>query len=273
MNKFTTAQIRNVCLLGHGGSGKTSLVEAMLYFTKATDRLGKPSEGNTVCDFDPEEIKRGFTIQAAIAPVYWKDVKINVLDTPGYLDFVGEVKQAVRVADAALILLDGKAGVEVGTELAWEYASEGNLPKSFFINKFDDPESNFDKVFEQLRGAFGVSVCPLLIPMVEGGAVTGFLNLIDQKTYVYDATGAHKEGAIPDAFTGVAEKYRDILMESIAETSDDLMEKYFAGEEITREEAVEAIHNGIITGSICPVICGSAGKMWGVEVLLDTIAE
>lgn len=273
MNKFETAQIRNVCLLGHGGSGKTSLAEAMLYLAKATDRLGKTSEGNTVCDFDSEEIKRGFSIQSSVAPAIWKNVKINILDTPGYLDFVGEVKQSIRVADAALIVIDGKAGVEVGAELAWEYANEEGLPKSFFINKFDDPECRFYKVFDQLRTYFGKSVCPLLIPMIEDGAVVGFLNLIDLKTYVYNKQGTHEEGAIPTEFTEVAEKYRDMLLESIAETSDELMEKYFAGEEITREEAVEAIHQGIIHGSICPVICGSAGKMWGVEALLDTIEE
>ena len=173
MNKFTTAQIRNVCLLGHGGSGKTSLAEAMLYLSKATDRLGKTPEGNTVCDFDSEEIKRGFSIQSAVAPAIWKDVKINILDTPGYLDFVGEVKQAIRVADAALIVVDGKAGVEVGAELGWEYASEAGLPKSIFVNKFDDPECRFRKVFDQLRERFGKRICPLFIPMVENGAVTG----------------------------------------------------------------------------------------------------
>ena len=273
MNKFTTAQIRNVCLLGHGGSGKTSLAEAMLYLSKGTDRLGKPSEGNTVCDFDPEEIKRGFTIQSSLAPAYWKDVKINILDTPGYLDFVGEVKQCIRVADAALIVIDGKAGVEVGAELAWEYATEAGLPKSFFVNKFDDPECRFYKVFDQLREHFGKTVCPLLIPMIENGAVIGFLNLMDLKTYIYNKQGTHEEGAIPEEFSEIADKYRHMLLESIAETSDELMEKYFADEEITREEAVEAIHNGIIHGSICPVICGSAGKMWGVEALLDTIQE
>lgn len=273
MNKFTTAQIRNVCLLGHGGSGKTSLAEAMLYLSKATDRLGKPSEGNTVCDFDPEEIKRGFTIQSAVAPAIWKDVKINILDTPGYLDFVGEVKQSIRVADAALIVLDGKAGLEVGAELAWEYATEAGLPRSFFINKFDDPECRFNKVFDQLNEAFGKSICPLLIPLVENGAVVGFVNLIDLKTYVYNKQGTHEEGAIPAEYNDVVEKYRDLLLEAVAETSDELMEKYFAGEEITREEAVEAIHQGIIHGSICPVICGSAGKMWGVEALLDIIQE
>ena len=273
MNRFTTAQIRNICLLGHGGAGKTSLAEAMLYLSKATDRLGKPAEGNTVCDFDPEEIKRGFTIQSAVAPAIWKDVKINILDTPGYLDFVGEVKQAVRVADAALIVVDGKAGVEVGAELGWEYATAAGLPKSFFVNKFDDPECRFYKVFDQLREHFGKAVCPLLIPMIENGAVIGFLNLMDLKTYVYNKQGTHEEAAIPAEFQEIVDKYRDMLLESIAETSDELMEKYFAGEEITREEAVEAIHQGIIHGSICPVICGSASKMWGVEALLDTIEE
>lgn len=273
MNKFSTAQIRNVCLLGHGGAGKTSLAEAMLFLTKASDRLGKTADGNTVCDFDPEEIKRKLTIQSSIAPVYWKDCKINILDTPGYFDFNGEVMQSIRVADAALIVIDGKAGVEVGAELAWEYATAAGLPKSFFINKFDDPECRFYKAFDALRAAFGVSVCPLLIPMIENGAVIGFLNLMDLKTYIYNKEGKHEEGAIPAEFTEVADKYRNMLLESIAETSDELMEKYFAGEEITREEAVEAIHQGIIHGTICPVICGSAGKMWGVEALLDTIAE
>ena len=273
MNKFTTAQIRNVCLLGHGGSGKTSLAEAMLYLTKGTDRLGKTPEGNTVCDFDQEEIKRGFSVSSAIAPVYWKDIKINVLDTPGYLDFVGEVRQSVRVADAALIVLDGKAGVEVGTELAWDYATEEGLPKSFFVNKFDDPECRFYKVFDQLRETFGVSVCPLIIPMIENGAVTGFLSLIDMKTYIYAKDGTHSEGAIPAEFQDVANKYKEMLNESVAGTSDDLMMKFFDGEELTREEVVNAIHEGIIHGSICPVICGSAGKMWGVESLLDVIAD
>ena len=273
MSKYSTQQIRNICLLGHSGSGKTSLTEAMLYLTKGTDRLGKPADGNTVCDFDPEEIKRGLSISSALAPVYSKGIKINVLDTPGYLDFVGEVKQSVRAADAALIVVDGKSGVEVGTELAWEFASDAGLPKSFFINKFDDPEAKFDRVFDDLRETFGVSVCPLLVPMIEGGTVKGFLHLIDMKTYVYGKDGSHTEGAVPDEFAATAEKYREILMESIAETNDELMMKFFDGEEITREEAVDAVHEGIINGSICPVICGSADKLWGVEALIDTIDE
>lgn len=273
MAMTVTKQIRNVCFLGHGGAGKTSVSEAMLYIAKETDRLGTPVDGNTVCDYDPEEIKRGFTLQTAIAPLMWKDVKINIIDTPGYLDFVGEMVEGVRVADSAVIVVDGKAGIEVGTELAWDRATEAGIPKAFFVNKFDDPECRFNRVFTQLHDAFGVSVCPLMIPMVEGDKVTGFIKLIDKKTYIYDKTGSHTEGEIPDGYDEVVEKYRDMLFEAIAGVSDELMEKYFAGTPITYDEAVEAIHEGIIHGSIVPVLCGSASKMWGVETLMDTVAE
>lgn len=268
-----TNQIRNVAFLGHSGSGKTSVAEAMLYLAKETDRLGRPSDGNTVCDYDAEEIKRGFTLQTTVAPLMWKDAKINIIDTPGYLDFAGEVMQGVRVADSAIITVDGKSGIEVGTELAWDYATDAGIPKAFFVNKFDDPECRFNRVFTQLHDTFGVSVCPLMIPMVEGDAVTGFIKLIDKKTYIYDKNGAHTEGEIPAAYEDVVEKYREMLFEAIAGTSDELMEKYFAGEEITYAEAVEAIHEGIIHGSIVPVLCGSATKLWGIETLMDTIAE
>lgn len=273
MAKYETKQIRNIALLGHGGSGKTSLIEAMLYLSKKTDRLGSTADGNTVCDYDPEEIKRGFTISLSVAPFEWKGVKANILDTPGYLDFSGEVYEALRVADSAIITVDGKAGVEVGTELAWNKASEAGIPKAFFINKFDDPEARFGKVFKQLKEQFGVSICPMLIPMVENGNVTGFLNLINNVTHVYDKSGAHTEGRIPDEFKATAEEYRDMLYEAIAQTSDELMEKYFSGEEIGYEEAVEAIHQGIISGEIAPCICGAATKMWAVEELMNVIAE
>ncbi|MCL2518691.1 MAG: elongation factor G [Oscillospiraceae bacterium] len=270
MEKITTSNIRNVCLLGHGGSGKTSVAEAMLFLTKGTDRLGKPSEGNTVCDYDPEEIKRGYSVSTAIAPVMWKNIKINMIDSPGYLDFVGEVLQSVRVADSALIVVDGKNGAEVGTELAWDYAVDAKIPKSFFINKVDDPEARFDKTFNELRDLFGVSVCPLLIPIEDG---KGFLNLIDMKAFTYDVNGKHIDMAIPASFADTADEYRNILYESIAETSEELMEKFFAEEEITREEAVDAIHVGILNGSIAPVICGSSTKMWCIDSLLDIIID
>ena len=195
MAKFETGSIRNIALLGHGGCGKTSLAEAMLYISGGTDRLGKTSDGNTVCDFDPEEIKRSFSISTAIAPVIWKGAKLNVLDTPGYLDFVGEVKQALRVAGSAVILVDAKSGVEVGTELAWDYATEVGVPTVFFINKYDDNEANFDRVFDQLKEKFGSSVCPVVVP-VKSGKEIQFVDLIDMKAFKCDAKGAKVEIAM-----------------------------------------------------------------------------
>ena len=273
MDKYSTKSIRNICLLGHGSCGKTSVAEAMLYRSKGSDRLGKTSDGNTVSDYDAEEIKRGYSLSASVIPVSWRDCKINLIDTPGFLDFVGEVKQSVRVADSAIIVVDGKAGVEVGTELAWDYATEAKIPKAFFINKFDDPECRFKKAFSSLREQFGVSVCPIVIPMIDGDKVIGFLNLVDMKDYVYDSEGNIIESGIPEQFMPVANEYRDMLYESIAETSEELMEKFFAGEEITRDEAVEAIHEGIINGDLTPVFCGSATKLWGIITLMDTIAD
>lgn len=271
MEKVITKNIRNIALLGHGGGGKTSLAEAMLYLSKTTDRLGKTPDGNTICDYDAEEIKRGYSINTALAPLVWKDIKLNILDTPGYLDFQGEVLQAVRVADSAIIVVDGKAGIEVGTELAWDYATEAGIPKAFFINKFDDPEARFNRVFTSLRDRFGVVVCPVIIPMIDVDKVTGFLNLVDMRVLVYDKEGSLVEGSIPENYIETAEHYRNMLLESIAETSDELMEKFFAGEEITNEESHEAIHEGIIHGSIVPVFCGAATKFWGIRTLMDTI--
>ncbi len=273
MDKITTKSIRNVALLGHGGTGKTSLCEAMLYLAKETDRLGRTPEGNTVSDYDPEEIRRGFSLSTTVEPLSWQDSKINLLDTPGYLDFSGEVLEAMRVADSALIVVDGRNGVEVGTELAWDMAEKEGIPKAFFINRFDDGEARFKRVFDALREKFGVAVCPLLIPMIEGDKVIGFLNLIDMKSEVYDKSGANMESEIPEEFKAIAEEYRNMLYESIAQTSDDLMDKFFNEEPITYNEAMNAVHDGIINGEIVPVFCGSATKMWGVTAVLDTIAD
>lgn len=273
MEKILTKNIRNVCLLGHGGSGKTSVAEAMLYLTKGTERLGKPSDGNTVCDYDAEEIKRGFSLSTTIAPVMWNDTKINIIDTPGYLDFVGEALQGVRVADSALIVIDGKNGIEVGTELAWDYANDAGIPKAFFINKVDDPEARFSDTFNQLRDLFGMSVCPIFIPIGDGADNRGFLNLIDMKAYTYDKSGKKTECDIPADFQDNAEELRNVLYESIAETSEALMEKFFAEEEITREEAVEAIRHGIAEDAIAPVICGSSTNLWGIDSLIEIISD
>ncbi len=273
MDTIQTKQIRNIVLLGHSGSGKTSLAEAMLYITKTTDRLGNVTAGNTVCDYDSEETRRGISLQSAMAPVVWNGVKINIMDTPGYFDFEGEVRQSVRVADAAVIVVDGKAGIQVGTDLAWKTATEAKLPKSFFINRFDDNEARFRRAYDALRERFGVEVCPLQIPVIEGGEVIGFANLMDQVMYMFDGTtGEYQSNPIPEAHREYIDEFRNMLFESIAQTSEELMNKYFEGEEITREEAVEALHMGIIHGEIVPVFCGAATKMWGIKTFMDLIA-
>ncbi len=273
MGKYTTQDIRNVCLIGHSADGKTSLAEAMLYITKGTDRLGTPTDGNTVCDYDPEEIKRGFSLSDAIAPVEYKGKKLNFIDTPGYLDFIGEVVQGMRVADSALIVVDGKAGVEVGTELAWNNVRDAKLPRAFFINKIDDSEAHFDKVFTALREKFGPSVCPLIIPVGQGAGCKGLLDLIDMKEIAFGQNGASSTVELPADAKAVAEEYSNMLYESIAETDEALMEKFFGGEEITRDEAVKAIHEGFVNGDIAPVICGSATKLWGITTLMDTVID
>lgn len=273
MAKIETKNIRNIALLGHGGSGKTSLAEAMLYLTGETDRLGNVTVGNTVCDYDPEEIARKISVSASLAPMVWKDIKINLIDTPGYLDFAGEVVQALRVADSAVIVVDGKAGIEVGTELAWDYATEAGLPHAFFINKFDDNEARFGRVLDSLHDTFGKNVCPLTIPMVRGGEVVGAIDLIDQTAHVFDANGRHSVEVIPEESKEAVAKYRDMLMEAVASTDEDLMMKYFEGEEITHMEAINAVHEGIIHGDIVPVFCGAATKLWGVWTMLDKIVE
>ena len=268
MAKFETGNIRNIALLGHGGSGKTSFAEAMLYISGGTDRLGKTADGNTVCDFDPEEIKRKFTISTAIAPVIWKGCKINVLDTPGYLDFVGEVKQALRVAGSAVILVDAKSGVEVGTELAWDYASEIDVPKVFFINKYDDSEANFDRVFEQLKEKFGSAVCPIVVP-VKAGKEIQFVDLIDMKAYKCDAKGAKIEIPMTPELEAAAESHKSDFNDAIAMVNEDIMMKVLEDEEITREEAAAAIHDGIVSGTIVPVYCGSSTTLAGITQMLD----
>ena len=273
MQNIETKRIRTLALLGHSGSGKTSLAEAMLHIAGASDRFGNVPDGTTVCDYDPEEIKRGFSLASKVAPFMWKNTKINVLDTPGFLDFVGEVKQALRVADAALILVDGKAGIEVGTELAWDYAQESSLPTAFFINKFDDNEARFGRVLDSLHEKFGKNICPLTIPMVKDGKVVGAIDLIKQEAHVFSDKGQHSVQPVPAENEEAMSKYRDMLMEAVASTNEDLMMKYFEGEEITPMEALNAVHEGVIHGEIVPVLCGAATKLWGVWTLLDVIDE
>ena len=273
MAKIETKNIRNIALLGHGGSGKTALAEAMLFITGETDRLGNANAGNTVCDYDAEEIARKISISSALSHMMWKNVKINVIDTPGYLDFSGEVLQAMRVADSAVIVVDGKAGIEVGTELAWDYAEAAGLPRAFFINKFDDNDARFARVLDSLHATFGKHICPLTIPMVKNGEVVGAIDLIDQTAHVFDVNGRHSVEIIPEESQEAVAKYRDMLMEAVASTNEELMMKYFEGEEISSMEAINAVHEGIIHGEIVPVFCGAATKLWGVWTMLDKITE
>ena len=274
MDKVYTKSIRNVVLLGHSGGGKTSLAESMLYISRVTDRLGNVADGNTVCDYDPEEIKRGYSVGAAMAPMLWNGTKINILDTPGFFDFEGEARQCVRVADAAIIVVDGKAGIEVGTEIGWNLATSAGIPKAFFINRFDDGEARFHKVFGAIREKYGLHVCPIQIPIIDGDTVIGFANLVEMCVYTFQrTTGEYVRSSIPEQFKDVCDEYHNMLLEAIAQTSEELMEKFFNEEPISREEALEAIHQGIITGDIVPVFCGAALKNWGIKTFLDTIAE
>ena len=272
MAEITTKNIRNVVLLGHGGSGKTSIAEAALYLTKGTDRLGKTTAGNTVCDYDPEEIKRGFSLTLSLAPVMWETSKINFIDTPGFFDFSGEVDAAVRVAESAVIALDGKAGVEVGAEIAWDKAQEAKIPCAFFVNKCDDPDADFEKVFNELHEKFGAAVCPLLVP-VKNGKDVKFLNLISREAYTFDANGKRTNAPFNSDDEDIAAGYTDTLNEALAQTSEELLDKFFETAEITQEEAVEALHQGIIDGSIVPVFSGCATNLWGITFLLDTIHD
>lgn len=265
-------RIRNLVLLGHSGSGKTSLAEAMLYLAGGSDRLGKVPDGNTVFDYDPEAIRRKISVASAQAPLMWKDTKINVIDTPGYPGFTGEVSQAVRVADSAVIVVDAKAGVEVGTELAWDKATRAGLPKAIFINKFDDNEARFAKVLNALNDQFGRSICPITIPMVSDGTVKGAIDLVHMEAHSFDEKGTHHVLPIPEENMDSVNEFRDMLLEAVAGTSEELMNKYFGGEEISYMEIYNAVHEGIIHGDIVPCFSGCATKLWGVWTLLNSIS-
>ena len=270
MATIETKKIRNIALLGHGSSGKTSLAEAMIFACGASDRMGKTPDGNTVCDYDDEEIARGYSINAAVANVMWDGVKVNIIDAPGYLGFVGEEMEAIRVADSGIIVVDAKSGIEVGTELAWEYATGAGIPKAFFITKCDDPDADFGKLFGELHEEFGHALCPVFIP-VKFADDMAMVDLMDMKAFTYDALGRKVEIPMKDEYVQLTEEYKEAFNEAIAQTDEALLEKYFGGEEITHDEAVEALHTGFINGTIVPVYCGASPKMWGVRSLLDAI--
>jgi len=269
---YTMDKIRNVALLGHGGDGKTSLAESLLFLTGGTDRLGKPADGNTICDYDAEEIKRQISIQLSLAPVETSGYKYNFIDTPGYFDFCGEIAQALKVADCGVICLSAKGGVAVGTEKAWKYLSEAGLPKIFYVSKLDEEHANFDTAYEALRDTFGVGVTPLVIPVMDGNKPVGVVDIAAQKAYM---TNGNKttEGPVPAGLADRVAELRDTLLENVAENDEELMEKYFEGEEFTAEELARGLRTGVVNGSIAPVVCGSANLGVGTMALLNILAD
>lgn len=273
MKSYASNQVRNVVLLGHSGSGKTTYAEAALFYSGATKRFGKVEEGNTVSDYDAEEIRRKVSINTSVLPVEWKDTKINFLDTPGYFDFVAESKLAMSVADLALIMVSAKSGVEVGTEKAWEYTEQMHLPRIFFINQMDDENADFEKTLADMRIKFGKAVAPLQIPFNdENGNFIGFINLIKRDARK-KVDGKLQHCDMPEDKKDEVEVLRSMLIEVAAESSDELMEKFFNDEELTEEEIYDGLRYGIENNTIAPVMCGSATLGYGVKLLLNTIVR
>ncbi len=273
MKVYRTDEIRNVVLLGHGGSGKTSLVEAMLYVSGATKRMGKVSESNTASDFDKEEQKRGFSISTSIVPIEWEKAKINILDTPGYFDFVGEVEEAVSAADAAVIVVSGKAGVQVGTEKAWELCEKYHLPRMIYVTEMDVDDASFRQVVEDLTAKYGKKIAPHFQPIRENEKLVGYINVIKNAGRRYTGIGKREECEIPDYCKANLETLRDSLMEAVAETSEEFMDRYFSGEEFSVEEIRAAMRTEVMSGDIVPVAMGSNIEAQGVANLLSDIVR
>lgn len=273
MKVYRTDEIRNVVLLGHGGSGKTSLAEAMAYVSGATNRMGKITDGNTISDFDKEEQKREFSISTSLVPIEWEKAKINILDTPGYFDFVGEVEEAVSAADAAVIVVSGKAGVEVGTEKAWELCDKYKLPRMVYVTEMDVDDASFRQVVQDLTERYGKVIAPHFQPIRENEKLVGYVNVIKNAARRYTGVGQREECEIPEYCKPNLEIYRDKLLEAVAETSEAFMERYFEGDEFSVEEIRSAMRTEVMDGDIVPVAMGSNIQAQGVANLLSDIVR
>ena len=273
MKVYRTDEIRNVVLLGHGGSGKTSLAEAMAYVSGATSRMGKIADGNTISDFDKEEQKREFSISTSLVPIEWEKAKINILDTPGYFDFVGEVEEAVSAADAAVIVVSGKAGVEVGTEKAWELCDKYKLPRMVYVTEMDVDDASFRQVVQDLTERYGKVIAPHFQPIRENEKLVGYVNVIKNAARRYTGVGQREECEIPEYCKPNLEIYRDKLLEAVAETSEAFMERYFDGDEFSVEEIRSAMRTEVMDGDIVPVAMGSNIQAQGVANLLSDIVR
>lgn len=271
MKQYLADKIRNIALVGHGSCGKTSLAEAILFRAGVTDRLGKIEAGTTVCDFDPEETKRKVSVSTAVAALEWNNTKINLLDTPGAFDFATGMYEGIRAAGSVIIVVSARSGVTVGTEKAYKLAREQNKSVMFFINKMDAEHADFYKVLGQLRETFGSHVCPMIVPYMEGPEIKCYIDLVENKAFLHD-NGNRRQGPMPDV-GGFVEECRNIISEAVAETDENLMEKFFGGGTFTTEEMVLGINEGLRTGMIFPVVCGSAVTLEGIDALLDAVVN
>ena len=270
---YSVQNIRNVALIGHGGNGKTALAESLLYMTKAIDRMGKAADGNTVCDYDPEEVKRQISISLAVAPIEYKGCRINVLDTPGSFDFAGEVMEALRAADAAIIVCSAKDGISVGLEKAWKYCEERNMPRFIYISKTDEDNSDYNATFEALREKYGNKIAPLVVPIWDDNKkVTGIIDVLNKRAYEMQKL-QRVEIELPEGKAGVIDEFNDALKESVAETSEEFMNKFFDGEDFTYAEMIQGLRQGVRELSMFPVLCGSAVNCMGSLMLMDYIVE
>ena len=273
MKVYRAEQIRNVALISHVGAGKTSFVDAALYDSGAVTRQGKVDEGSSISDYDPDELKRHMSLNVKVLPVEWKNHKINFIDTPGYADFVGEVKAGLRVADAALVVVTAEKGVEVGTELTWQYADERHLPRMVLVNKLDRENTSFDQALESLRKHFGLKVVPLQLPIGEQAAFRGVVDLVSQKAYTFEGGNKVQEIAVPADLKERISTYRTQLIESAVESDDTLMEKFLEDEELSDEEIVSVVKKGTRSGELIPVLCAAGSKNIGVQTALDTLVD
>ncbi|HEX9122859.1 MAG TPA: elongation factor G [Actinomycetota bacterium] len=273
MKTYDASHIRNVLLVGHGGAGKTTLLEAMVFASGAITRMGKVEDGNTVSDFEAEEVKKGLSVSLAMAPVEWDGVKVNVLDAPGYADFVGDLRSAIRAVDAVLLVVSAVDGVEVQTEVGWELAVEAGLPRAILINKLDRERASFERTLEQLVRSFGTQVAPLELPIGEEHEFEGVADLLTRRAYRYGSGPRAEEGEWPDHVSGKADPYREKLMEAVAESDDGLIEKYLEQGELSEDEIVHGVKRGFAEARIAPILCGAASKPIGVDRVLQFVVD
>ncbi len=273
MNVYKTQDIRNIAVLGHGGAGKTTLVEAMAFVAGITTRMGKVADGNTISDYDKEEIKRQFSISTTVVPLEWDYWKINLLDTPGYMDFCGEIVEALAAADAAIIVVSAKSGIESGTLRAWDYCEQYNIPRTIFVTNMEDEHADYDGVVAKLEELYGKRIAPFHYPIKDGGKFVGAVNVVKQEGRKFTDKGKWEACDIPGDLADSVSGMRDALLESVAESSEELMEKYFGGEEFTEDEIIDALRKSINDGSVVPVQCGSGDLAYGIANLLTTCVE